>query len=135
MFTTLFGAIIDPRTGDVRCVSAGHNPPALVGQSGVRLLEVESGSPIGLFEGRRYAEASFRFEPGERLVLYTDGVTEAFDKERNQFGEDRLVALLASRGLAGSAEDLGNAILHDVSAFAGEAPQSDDITVLIVDRT
>ena len=134
MFTTLFGAIIDPRTGDVRCVSAGHNPPALVGKAGVRLLNVESGSPIGLFEGRKYAEASFRFEAGERLVLYTDGVTEAFDKDQNQFGEGRLVALLERVGTSGSPEDLGNAILHEVSAFAGEAPQSDDITVLVVDR-
>jgi phosphoserine phosphatase RsbU/P len=135
MFTTLFGAIIDPGTGDVRCVSAGHNPPVLVGKSGARLLNVESGSPIGLFEGRKYAEASFRFEAGERLVLYTDGVTEAFDKDQNQFGEERLVALLERIGTSGSPEDLGHAILHEVSAFAGEAPQSDDITVLVVGRT
>ena len=134
MFTTLFGAIIDPRTGDVRCVSAGHNPPVLVGKSGARLLHVESGSPIGLFEGRRYAEASFRFESGERLVLYTDGVTEAFDKDQNQYGEERLVALLERIGTSGSPEELGHAILNEVSAFAGEAPQSDDITVLVVDR-
>ena len=135
MFTTFFGAIIDPRTGDVRCVSAGHNPPAVVRKSGVQLLTVESGSPIGLFLGRRYDEASFRFEAGERLVLYTDGVTEAWDKDQNQFGEDRFVALLERIGLAGTAEELGNAILHEVSAFAGDAPQSDDITIVIVDRT
>ena len=135
MFTTLFGAIIDPRSGDVQCLSAGHNPPAIVRKSGVQLLIVESGSPIGLFAGRRYEEGSFRFEAGERLVLYTDGVTEAWDKDQNQFGEDRLVALLERIGLAGSAADLGNAILDEVSAFAGDAPQSDDITILIVDRT
>ena len=135
MFTTLFGAIIDPRTGDARCMSAGHNPPAIVGKSGVRLLSVESGRPLGLFEGSEYVESTFRLEAGERLVLYTDGVTEAFDQDRNEFGEPRLVALLERIGLAGSVEDLGNAILHEVSAFAGEAPQSDDITVLIVDRT
>ncbi|HZL95685.1 MAG TPA: PP2C family protein-serine/threonine phosphatase, partial [Vicinamibacterales bacterium] len=135
MFTTLFGAIVDPRTSEVRCVSAGHNPPVLVRKSGASLIEVDSGRPLGLFEGSPYVEATFRLEPGERLVLYTDGVTEAWDKDRNEFGEDRLVALLERTGLAGSGEDLGNAILSEVSAFAGEAPQSDDITVLVIDRT
>ena len=135
MFTTLFGAIIDPRTSDVRCVSAGHHPPMIVGNGGVKVLEVESGRPLGLFQASPYAEVVFRLEPGERLVLYTDGVTEAFDMERNEFGEARLIAWLEQNGMAGSVEDLGTAILHEVSAFAGEAPQSDDITVLILDRT
>ena len=80
-------------------------------------------------------ESAFRLESAERLVLYTDGVTEAFDKDRNEFGEERLLALLDRIGHAGTAEDLGNAILREVSAFAGEALQSDDITVLIVERT
>jgi sigma-B regulation protein RsbU (phosphoserine phosphatase) len=135
MFTTLFAAVVDPRTSEVRCVSAGHNPPVLVRKSGASLVEVESGRPLGLFEGSSYVESTFRFEPGERLVLYTDGVTEAFDKDRNEFGEARLVALLEQKGMAGSVEELGTAILRDVSEFAGEAPQSDDITVLVIDRT
>ena len=134
MFTTLFGAIVDPRVSQVRCVSAGHNPPMVVAKSGVRILSVESGRPLGLFEGSQYVESTFRLEPGERLVLYTDGVTEAFDTERVEFGEQRLVALLEKVGMTGSAEELGAAILREVSEFAGEAPQSDDITVVIVDR-
>lgn len=135
MFTTLFGAIVDPRTSEVRCVSAGHNPPVIVRTSGVSLVEVDSGRPLGLFEGSPYVESTFRLEPGERLVLYTDGVTEAFDKDRNEFGEARFVALLERIGMAGSADELGAAILREVSEFAGEAPQSDDITVLVLDRT
>jgi phosphoserine phosphatase RsbU/P len=135
MFTTLFGAIIDPRTAEARCVSAGHNPPMIVGKAGVRVLSVESTSPLGLFEGTQYSEVVFQLVPGERLVLYTDGVTEAFNLERAEFGEQRLIALLERSGRAGSVEDLGAAILHDVSEFAGEAPQSDDITVLVLDRT
>jgi sigma-B regulation protein RsbU (phosphoserine phosphatase) len=135
MFTTLFGAIVDPRTAEVRCVSAGHNPPVIVRKSGASLVEVESGRPLGLFEGSPYVESTFHLEPGERLVLYTDGVTEAFDKDRNEFGEARFVALLERIGMSGSAEDLGEAILREVSEFAGDAPQSDDITVLVLDRT
>jgi sigma-B regulation protein RsbU (phosphoserine phosphatase) len=135
MFTTLFGAIIDPHAAEVRCVSAGHNAPVIVRTSGASLLEVDSGRPLGLFEGSSYVESTFRFEPGERLVLYTDGVTEAFDKDRNEFGEARLVALLEQKGVAGSADEVGAAILREVTQFAGEAPQSDDITVLVIDRT
>ena len=62
-------------------------------------------------------------------------MTEAFDKDRNEFGEARFVALLERIGMSGSAEDLGEAILREVSEFAGDAPQSDDITVLVLDRT
>ena len=135
MFTTFFGAIVDARSGEVRCVSAGHNPPVLVGKSGARYLSVESGTPLGLFPGSQYAESTFRLEAGERLVLYTDGVTEAFNPARVEFGDERLVSLLGRIGLSGSADDLGAAILQEVSAFAAGAPQSDDITVLVVDRT
>ena len=135
MFTTFFGAIIDPQSGEARCVSAGHNPPVILRKSGASLLAVESSTPLGLFPGSQYVESTFRLESGERLVLYTDGVTEAFDNDRNEFGEARLVGLLAERGLAGSADELGAAILHEVTAFANGAPQSDDITVLIVERT
>jgi len=134
MFTTFFGAIVDARSGEVRCVSAGHNPPVLVAKSGARYLTVESGSPLGLFACSQYVESTFRVEPGERLVLYTDGVTEAFNPEHVEFGDERLIALLGRVGLSGSADELGAAILHEVSAFAAGAPQSDDITVLVVDR-
>ena len=135
MFTTFFGAIIDPRSGDVRCVSAGHNPPAIVRSSGASLLDVASGRPLGLWQSSDYAEASFRLEAGERLVLYTDGVTEAFNPADAEFGEERLVALLANVGMAGTVDELGAAILREVSDFAAGAPQSDDITVLVVERT
>ena len=134
MFTTFFGAIVDAQSGEVRCVSAGHNPPLVVGESGARFLTVDSGAPLGLFAGSPYVESTFRLGPGERLVLYTDGVTEAFNPERVEFGEERLVALLGRIGLGGSADELGAAILDEVSAYAAGAPQSDDITVLVVDR-
>jgi sigma-B regulation protein RsbU (phosphoserine phosphatase) len=134
MFTTFFGAIVDAQSGAVRCVSAGHNPPAVVGKSGARFLAVESGSPLGLFAGSQYVESTFRLEAAERLVLYTDGVTEAFNPEHVEFGEERLIALLGRVGLSGSADELGAAILEEVSTFAAGAPQSDDITVLVVDR-
>lgn len=135
MFVTLFCTIFDTRTGELRCVSAGHNPPLMVRESGVGALSVAAGSPLGLFEGATYEESVARLHTGERLVIYTDGITEAFDEQRRQFGEERLVALLERIGLAGSVDDLGSTILDEVSSFSGAAPQSDDITLLILNRT
>ena len=103
---------------------------------GVAPLAVDAGPPLGLFEEAVYAESSFNLGPGERLAMYSDGITEAFDPTgQRQFGEERLVAKLEAAGLAGSIEDLGAGILRDVASFAGTAPQSDDITLLILERT
>jgi sigma-B regulation protein RsbU (phosphoserine phosphatase) len=66
--------------------------------------------------------------------MHTDGITEAFDEQRRAFGEQRLIALVERIGLGGNVESLGTAILGEVARFAGAAPQSDDIAVLIVER-
>lgn len=134
MFVTLFCAVMDGRSGEARYACAGHNPPLVVRAGGVGVLPVQSGTPLGLFEDAAYAESAVRLEAGERLVMYTDGITEAFDEQRRPFGEQRLIALLERVGLRGSADTLGSAILGEVARFAGSAPQSDDIAVLIVDR-
>jgi sigma-B regulation protein RsbU (phosphoserine phosphatase) len=135
MFVTLFCALVDGRTGEARYACAGHNPPLVVQAGGVHELRVESGTPLGLFADAAYAESAVHLATGERLVMYTDGITEAFDEQRRAFGEQRLIALVERVGLRGSAESLGSTILGEVARFAGAAPQSDDIAVLIVDRT
>ncbi len=134
MFVTLFCAIVDARTGALRFASAGHNPPMLVRADGVSALPVESGTPLGLFEGATYVESAIRLDAGERLVVYTDGITEAFDTQQRQFGEERLAALLERIGRRGDADALGAAILDEVASFSAGAPQSDDITLLVLDR-
>jgi sigma-B regulation protein RsbU (phosphoserine phosphatase) len=134
MFVTLFCAIVDARTGEAKYASAGHNPPLVVRKGAVTLLPVDSGPPLGLFDGAAYAESATLLQPRERLVMYTDGITEAFDEQGSQFGVERLVAVLEAIGSAGSVQDLGSTILREVSSFAGAAPQSDDITLLILDR-
>jgi sigma-B regulation protein RsbU (phosphoserine phosphatase) len=135
MFVTMFCAMVDPRTGVAKCASAGHNPPFVIRASGIAKLEVVSGPPLGLFEDATYVESVIDLGARTRLVMYTDGITEAFDEQRRQFGDERLVATLGKAGLVGSAEGLGSAILSEVSSFSGSAPQSDDITLLILDRT
>ena len=134
MFVTLFCVLADARTGEVKYASAGHNPPFLVRGGTVEPLALESGPPLGLFDGAAYAESTTRLEAGDRLVMYTDGITEAFDPQQRQFGEGGLVAVLEKSGSAGSTEDLGSQILREVTLFAGTAPQSDDIAIMVLER-
>ena len=134
MFITAFCAVVDTRSGQLRYACAGHNPPVHIDASGAKLVPVDAGPPLGLFAGARYSEASIRLGDGDRLVIYTDGITEAFDAEHHEFSEERLLAVLARIGRNVSAEELGTTLLDEVSTFTGTAPQSDDITVLIVGR-
>ena len=134
MFVTLFCVILDPASGEARCACAGHNPPLAVRHRTVSELTVASGPPLGLFEGAAYSESTIRLEPGERLLMYSDGITEAFDAQQRQFGVERLVATAGRIGLSGTVEQLGSAVLADVAAFAGSTPQSDDITLLVLAR-
>ena len=134
MFITYFSAIIDLRSGHLRYACAGHNPPVHIGKDGARFLPVESGPPLGLFESAAYAESTCQLGNGEHIVIYTDGITEAFDADRREFSEERLLAVLDRMGRTSSADDLGTTLLREVSAFAGAAPQSDDITALVLGR-
>jgi sigma-B regulation protein RsbU (phosphoserine phosphatase) len=92
-----------------------------------------SGTVLGLFPGRDYPSATLELAPGDSLVLYTDGVTEAADPASVLFGEERLTACFAS-GAGETAADTVDRLLRAVRAFAGGAPQSDDITILAVRR-
>ncbi len=130
MFITLFCAIIDTKKGIINYASAGHNPPVLVTKDCAQFLDIEVNSPLGIFEGTEYAESAMQFGLGENLVIYTDGITEAFDHNRNEFSEQRLIKLLSRQFK--SVEEIGDEILTAVSKFAEGTPQSDDITILIL---
>lgn len=132
MFVTMFYGVVDPVAGRMTYVNAGHNAPYRLrpGEAPVP-VETACGPALGVFEDAEFGEAAIEIEPGDSLVLYTDGVTEAMDVGDQEYGEDRLEARLA--GLAGLEPDaLASALTEDVDAFAGEAPQADDITVLTV---
>ncbi|NBC33658.1 MAG: SpoIIE family protein phosphatase [Alphaproteobacteria bacterium] len=134
MFVTLFFAVFDPESGRLDCVNAGHNPPFLVGRDGaVRLLDGETDMAVAVTDDLDFTAHSHSLAPGERLVLYTDGVTEAFSPDDEPFGEDRMAAILAATAQqppAGLAARLVAAI-HD---FENGGEQSDDITLLVLDR-
>ena len=123
------------RGGRVTCANAGHDAALLVGSSGPpRPVFPSSGTVLGLFPGQTYSSATLELAPGDSLVLYTDGVTEATDAANGLFGEERLQACLAA-GAGQTATDTVDRLLRAVRAFAGGAPQSDDITILALRRT
>lgn len=134
MFVTLFLAVLDPDEGGLEWASAGHNPPLILGGDGVlEWLSGDGGSPLGLFAGSSYPLHSTRIPSGGSMILYTDGITEAFDAQGRQFGEQRLFDTLAAAG-AQAPDVLAKQVMRALSEFTGEAAQSDDLTLLIVAR-
>ena len=131
MFVTAWIGIVDLATGDFEYVNAGHNPPLVTREDGsVEYLTAKSGPPLAVMDGVRYRRQTLSFAPGDGLLLYTDGVTEATDRALALYGEDRLIGTL--RGLLG-AHDAGaviDGIVGDVDDFANGAEQADDITLL-----
>jgi sigma-B regulation protein RsbU (phosphoserine phosphatase) len=134
MFVTLFACVLDLATGELAYASAGHDPPALVGASAPRFLTVDGGPVLGLIEASEYRAQKTTLAPGEALVLFTDGVSEALDPNGEFFTTDRLRQELAKTP-PGPAAGIAGAVYQAVKAFAGSAPQSDDITVMAVRYT
>jgi sigma-B regulation protein RsbU (phosphoserine phosphatase) len=132
MFVTM--SCLDVRGARVTCANAGHDTALLVGAGGPRPVFPSTGTVIGLFPDRSYANETVELAPGETLVLYTDGVTEAADPAEAFFGEERLQACFA-RGAGSSAAESVDRLLGQVRAFAAGAAQSDDITILALRRT
>ncbi len=132
MFVTCWVGLLDYGTGHVDYVNAGHNPPLLwTRASGWQWLREKSGVPLGLFEMPYQAQA-LDCEPGDTFILYSDGVTEAFDVDENLYGEDRLLAV-AKQGYRLRPRELLESVRADVAAHAAGAEQSDDITVLTLE--
>jgi phosphoserine phosphatase RsbU/P len=126
--TSFYGLIA--RDGSLTYSNAGHNPPILVTANGVRRLET-GGVVLGLFGGAVFEEETVALQPGDAIVLFSDGVTEAFNAAGEDFGDERLLAGIdAHRGKPPRA--LLEALLGEVRAFCGDAPQSDDITMVVV---
>lgn len=130
MFVTAFHAVLDIRSGVLTFANAGHNQPLILTPGGeVVPLVPPEGLALGVLEEFELEEASIVLAPGSALILYTDGVTEAFNGEHVAFGEDGLAAALAGVGRLG-AEAITGRLLASVRGFAAGAPQSDDIAIL-----
>lgn len=155
LFVTAFACVVDTATGEVRFANAGHNPPVLKQNGKLGNLACRPGLVLGAMDVVKYHEGSFACSPGEGLLLYTDGVSEAANEAEELYGEERLletlaridasggegvpvgsdvqapdVAAAASAAAASSAQTAVNSLVASVDAFAGEAPQADGITML-----
>lgn len=134
MFITLFYAVLDPTTGALAYVNAGHNPPLVVGVGATSIVETELGAmPVGIMATQRYEVMRAVIGPGERLVAFSDGITEALNGKGEMYGDERLHAAITA-GAALESNALVAAIIAEVDAFVGGAPQSDDLTLLVVTR-
>lgn len=132
-FITLFYAEIDVPAGRLRYSNAGHNYPMLRRADGsLELLKV-GGLPLGLFEDGEYLEGETAFVPGDSLLLYSDGITEALNPGGEEFGEDRLQARWSEHGHDTPAATIEQ-MLRAVAEFRGSALQNDDITMVVVGR-
>jgi sigma-B regulation protein RsbU (phosphoserine phosphatase) len=133
MFVTLFVAILDTRTGQMRYTNAGHNPPFVKRADGrVIKLDDRHGPVAGAIVGVDYGSSSMDLGRGDRVILYTDGVSEAMDQDHTQYTEVALEALITHTEL-GPPEDVVMMVEAAVSQHRGEAEQSDDITVLALE--
>jgi sigma-B regulation protein RsbU (phosphoserine phosphatase) len=133
MFVTYFLAILNIKTGAMEFCNAGHNSPLLVraGDQAVQELESDHGVPFGVFADAEYHSDTLTLRPGDRIVVYTDGVTEAMDAKLEQFGEDRFRAVVAAQPNQ-TAKELTQTIVTAVKEFVAGHEQSDDITVLVL---
>ena len=133
-FTTAFLAELDPVTGGLNYLCAGHNPPILKHSDGtIERLKSES-IPLGIEINEKYETGRTVLGLGDVLIIYTDGVTEARDEDGEEFGEARLLALAAEPFEERAAMTLST-IMRKLDEFVGGAPQHDDITCLVVRRT
>jgi len=128
-FVTVFYGIYDPAKGLFRYASAGHNPPVLLQNGRASFLTISGNPPLGMLDGLKFREYDQPLGPGDGLMLYTDGVTEAFDPDETEYGDDRLRALLDGRHDEQPDEVLA-CVFADVEVFVRGAPQADDITCL-----
>ena len=134
MFVTLFYAVYDPENGMFTYANGGHNPPLLVHPDGSsEELPLTGGIALGLVSDFKYVERTLRLMPGDALILYTDGVTEAMNEDLEEFGVPRLIKVFQVDPPS-SAEDTTGRVFEAVHDFAGEADQSDDITCLVLHR-
>jgi sigma-B regulation protein RsbU (phosphoserine phosphatase) len=134
-FVTVFYATCDPETGALAYANAGHHPPFLVRLGGDRSIETLSrtGVPLGILDDEVWDSGRTELNPGDVLVLYTDGVTDAENEDGTFFGDERL-AWSVRESAERSAREIQEAILADVEAFVDGAPQGDDIAVVVVAR-
>jgi serine phosphatase RsbU (regulator of sigma subunit) len=134
-FVTAFYAVLDPSTGRLRYSNAGHNPPYLFRKSQGGKVEELSGTgiPLGMLKDTKWELSDVVMGPGDRLLAYTDGVTDARNEDEEPFGEGRLLEV-AKANVRSSPLEMRTAVFDEIKHFVGGAPQLDDITLMVMAR-
>jgi len=132
-FTTAFLAELDPATGELTYVNAGHNVPILRRKSGAVERPEVGGIPIGVLADAAYQVGTAQLESGDWLVIFTDGVVEAMNATGEEYDEPRLVRVV-DRGSGSAPAELLRSLLAELDAFVGNTPQHDDMTCLLLKR-
>ena len=125
--------MLDVESGRLDYSNAGHDHPLILRPGGEEIALIAGGPVLGAFDDQAYDEGSVTLESGEVLVAYSDGITESFDTQGRPFGIDGLRAVLA-RSRDGCAREILEEILAAATAHAGNHPQSDDMTLVVVRR-
>lgn len=132
-FVTAWMGVLDLETGELHYANAGHTPPLLRQKDGAfRYVKNRPGLVLGAMDGMKYKLGTMHMDPGDRLFLYTDGVTETMNEENELYGPDRLAAYLTQHG----GDDIYDLLLNlrqELATFAGSAAQFDDITMLLME--
>jgi sigma-B regulation protein RsbU (phosphoserine phosphatase) len=131
MFVTVFCAVLDPRTRVLTYANAGHNPPLLRRTTGTIETLAPTGPLIGVFDELKLGEGARTLAPGDTLIAYTDGATDALNSRQEEFGIQRLRAACAAAPASEAARQLAH-ILEHLAEFTGDTPAFDDLTLLIV---
>jgi phosphoserine phosphatase RsbU/P len=132
LFLTCFYGILDIESGRLEYTRAGHNPPYRVRAAAVEPLDAAGGLPLGMIELADFETAELQLDPGDSIVLFTDGVSEAMNAQQELYGEERLVTLLEQHFRDAPVADLVRDVTAAAKAFADGAPPSDDMTTLCI---
>jgi sigma-B regulation protein RsbU (phosphoserine phosphatase) len=133
-YLTLFYGALEPESGALVYSNGGHNPPILVRRSGEVSTLDKGGLPVGLMQMAEYSEDSVQFQPGDVLVIYSDGITESINDSDEEFGEERLIEVV-KHNIHRSASGIRDRIDEALSRFVGSAAPVDDMTLMIIKRT
>ena len=136
LFVTILAGVLDLDTGDFTFANAGHEPPLLAAPDGSEPRWVEGGGPlVGMFGRLDLTPQHVTIQLGDRIILYTDGITDAAAPSGERFGEPRLLRTIAESCVAdGSAVDTCRAVIQSVLAFQGSASPADDLALLVFRR-
>jgi len=134
-FVTVFYGILNPVSGALRYCNAGHNPPFLLGGTKKEVIQklAKTGMALGILEEESWKQGTILVNPGDTLVLYTDGITEAQNEQQVFFDDERLVESVKSN-LEQPVHALQEAMLKEVQSFVGDASQTDDMTMVVLSR-